>query len=351
VKIGNRPPYGTRCLWILGALIIALVCGATARRSEITISTIQEKLSPKAFRMFVVRRVPIFKTSKEENLQRPVHCGVCLSFRDLHLDGVLRGKGASDAVNDYYPAAIKNGAIGHYFWQCVANLHSEPNIFYCKGASTSISEVPSQIDRDDSIVVRRIVKPADLKVHEINVRPLRSSCDLGQSLLGVSSFDISVRTSFDSCGLLRNSLCLELCFRSLLFQSSYLFANSTELIGHGIGLPFGLNGQIRQITDGAFDVASVACDTVGSQSDNEHGDADKAVNKVKNTDFMPKRLIGRLVVPVGAVLASMSLLWLLVAARLNFTLADAGWRGVVAFCLFGLGAILIWQGVSLAVGV
>jgi hypothetical protein len=30
---------------------------------------------------------------------------------------------------------------------------------------------------------------------------------------------------------------------------------------------------------------------------------------------------------------------------LDLTLADAGWRGNVAICLFGLGASLIWQGV------
>jgi hypothetical protein len=126
----------------------------------------------------------------------------------------------------------------------------------------------------------------------------------------------------------------------------YLFANSAELIGHSIGLPFGLNGQMRQIPDGAFNVAGVACNTVGRNSDNEHCDADKAVNKINDPDFTPKRLIGGAVVLSGAALASIGLLWLLIAARLDFTLADAGRRGILAICLFGLGAILIWQGVS-----
>ena len=315
--------YDKRCLWILGALIVALVCWATAWRSEITASIFEKKLSPKAFCMFGVQGVPILETSKEENVQRSVHCGVGLSFWYLHRNGVFRGKGAGDAVNDDDPAAVKNGAIGHYFWECLASSHPEHDIFYCKGASTSISEAPSQIDWDDPIFVRRI-KAANLKLHEVNVWPLRSGCDLGQSLLGLGRFNIGVRTGFDGCGLLRNCVCLKFGFRSLLFQSSYLFTNSGKLIGHRIGLPFSLNGQIRQIADRAFDVAGVACDAVGSDGHKKHCDPDKAINNINDPDFAPKRLIGRALVLLGAALASIGLLWLFIAARLDFTLGDAG---------------------------
>ncbi len=332
---------------VLGALIIALVCGAAAWRHEIAIAIVQEKLPTEAFRVLGAQRIPVLETCEEKDFQQSVHCGVGLIFWYLQLNGIPGGKGASDGVDNDDSASFKNEPIRHFFGQCVACLYAKPNIFYREGASSCISETPEQIDWDDPIFVRRVVKTANRKFHEINIRPLRPGCDFGHYLLSLSGFNTGVRTSLDGCGLLRNSFCLKLRFRRLLFQSRYLLADSAELAGHSVGLPFGLTGQIRKIANGAFDVASIACDAVSSGGDNEHCNADKAINKINDPDFAPQRLIGRALVLLGVGLASIELLWLIIAARLDLTLIDTGWRGIVAICLFGLGAILIWQGVSL----
>jgi len=331
----------------LGTLIIALVCGATAWRHKIAISVFQEELPTEAFRVFGVQRIPVLETCEEKDFQQPIHCGAGLIFWHLQLNGIFGGKGTCNTVNNDDSASIKNDPTGHFFGQSVACQYAEPDIFYRKGASTCISETPKQIYAGDSILVRLVFKTTNCEFHKINIGLLRLGCDFGHFFLGLCGFNVGVRTSLDGCGLPRNSLGLKLGFRSLLFQSSYLFADRTELIGHSIGLPFGLNGQIRQIADGAFNVASVACNTIGSNSDNEHCSADKAVNKINDPNFTPKHFIGRALVLLGAVLAGIGLLWLIIAARLNLTLADAGWRGILAICLFGFGAILIWQGVSL----
>jgi hypothetical protein len=325
----------------LAASIIALICCAAAWRCEVTASILHEKLPPETFRVFGMCRVPIFKTGKKECLSRPVHYGIGLGFGHLQLKRVFGGKGAVDAIDENYSGSGNSIALWHRFRKSLPNLNSEPDALYRKGASTSISKVPSQSEGDESVIVRGTVEALNTDVHKIDIRLLSSGCDFRQNLLRLGGFNIGIGASLDRLRLLRN------CF-SLRFGFLHLLPNGIQLTDYSVGLPFRLAGQFRQIADRAFDVTRVACGTIGGNGNEEHCDPDNAINKINNSNFAPKRLIGWGFILFGGAVANVGWLWLIAAARRDLTLHQAGWRGALAMCLCGLGMILIWQGVSLA---
>ena len=116
-----------------------------------------------------------------------------------------------------------------------------------------------------------------------------------------------------------------------------------QLSGGRIGLSGGLGSNRGKPLDGLFQVARIAGNEIGSNGDEQYADTNNAIDYVNYSNLSPQRLYAWGLVVLGGIIASLGWLWILAASRRNLTVAQTGWRGIVALGLIACGLVLIWQ--------